>query len=439
MKNNLKKIALVLVISILSNSCVNESFNDPKDSCVSPGLAKTKEVTALYAQATSGAQSYIVDDIIEGYVVSSDEGGNFYQSMYVQPTDGSRGFNISVGEGNLYLKGFQPGKKVFLKLKGLTYANPSSGARGLIFGATPTSTFTVDRISELEYKKFMVPSCDIISEDAIVTPITLAQVSDTYLNKLVEFDNAEFTADFVGGTFDINRLDASDSNTFITNNIGGATLPVRTSRFSNFAADAVPAGNGKIRGVLTKFGTTHQLILRTTRDLKLTNARVGPLNLVNEPFPGPTLPEDWTTFSVLGAEVWNLVTFAGNSYAQMSGFSNGNNANEDWLITPKFDLSGFATATVAFDTAKSNFSGNPIQVFVSKNYSGSGNPNAPGVIWTQITGFPLATGFTLVNSGNLSLNPFIGNSAVYVGFKYTSTTAASTTWQVDNVKVRATL
>ena len=43
----------------------------------------------------------------------------------------------------------------------------------------------------------------------------------------------------------------------------------------------------------------------------------------------------------------------------------------------------------------------------------------------------------LYDSGNLSLNSFAGagNSTVYVAFKYTSSTTAASTWEVDNVKV----
>ena len=439
MKNNIKIGLYILSTSLFLISCVDESYKTPVDDvCVSPNLTKNKEVVDVYAAAlTTGATKiYSSDDIIEGYVVSSDEGGNFFQSMFVQPTDGTKGFNISVGEGNLYTKGFQPGKKIYLKMKGLGFANPTSGNRGLVFGAPPTSTFAVDRISELTYKNFMIPSCDVISEDLIVSKITLAQVSDTYLNKLVEFDNVEFTSDFVGGSFDTNRNDEFDSNTLITN-YSSIPLPIRTSRFSSFGGNVVPKENGKIRGVLTKFGSGFQLILRTLRDLNLTNKRVGPINLIKEPFSVNGIPSTWSTFSVLGAQVWELGVFGTNYYAQMNGFSGGSNVNEDWLITPRLDLVGYSAATVSFDTAKANFAGNPIQAYVSTTYSGTGSPNAPGVVWTELTGFPIATNFTVVNSGNLSLTPYIGKNA-YVGFKYTSTISASTTWQLDNIKVQAT-
>ena len=60
-----------------------------------------------------------------------------------------------VDEVNAYTKNFQPGKKVFLKIKGLAYANPTSFGVGLIFGAAPTEQYAVDRLSSLEYQKHL--------------------------------------------------------------------------------------------------------------------------------------------------------------------------------------------------------------------------------------------------------------------------------------------
>ena len=106
MKNKIKNICIVIATAGLLTSCVNDTYDTPKfDDCVSPGLTKTKEVSQIYAvainpvpNATTGipnTPTYTADDIIEAYVVSSDEGGNFYKSMYFQPTDGSKGFNLS--------------------------------------------------------------------------------------------------------------------------------------------------------------------------------------------------------------------------------------------------------------------------------------------------------------------------------------------------------
>ena len=149
----IKYIFIFLAALGLFSACVNDTFDIPvQANCVSPELTKTKEVSAIYPVATKTTATYPADDIIEAYVISSDEGGNFYKSMYFQAVDGTKGFNLSVDEVNAYSKNLHPGKRVFLKLKGLAFANPTTNAKGLIFGAPPTEQYSVDRLSALTYK-----------------------------------------------------------------------------------------------------------------------------------------------------------------------------------------------------------------------------------------------------------------------------------------------
>ncbi len=285
MKNKIKNIFIITASIGLFSNCVNDTYDTPKfDNCIAPNLTKTKEIADVYVVAINPVATapsvipktpiYTADDVIEAYVISSDEGGNFYKSMYFQAIDGSKGFNLSIDEANLYTKNFQPGKKVFLKMKGLAFGNPTSYAVGLVFGAPPTEKYVVDRLATLDYSKHLIASCNSVSEDAIVRKITLAQAfSDTYLNTLVEIDNVQFTDESAGGTYDSNRTDNYDSSIYITDG-GTKNLTIRTSRFANFAGRIVPSGKGKLRGVLTKYNTTYQIIMRTERDANMPNPRV---------------------------------------------------------------------------------------------------------------------------------------------------------------------
>lgn len=345
---------------LLFSGCVNDTYDTPQfGDCVNPGLTKTKTIADIYAVAKNpvtdpstgipNTPTYTTDDIIEGYVVSSDEGGNFYKSFYVQAVDGSKGYNLSVDEVNLYAKNFQPGKKVFLKLKGLAYANPTSYGVGLIFGAAPTEQYAVDRLPTLEYPKHLIASCDAVSEDAIVNKITLSQVADAYLNTLVEIDNVQFTDEAAGGTYDSNREDEYDSSIYITD--GAKTLTIRTSRFANFAGYKVPTGKGKIRGVLTKYNSTFQIIMRTERDANMPNPRVDYTpaiiganstvfpGTVNETFESYTSSPSQTNFpnyindAAVGSRYFEVKTFSSNKYIQMTSFGSGG-ANNTYLFVP---------------------------------------------------------------------------------------------------------
>ncbi|MBC7606765.1 MAG: hypothetical protein H7199_07415 [Burkholderiales bacterium] len=346
MKN---KIKLVLIASFtvgLMSSCVKEDFAAPVIAdCVDSGLAKTKEVSEIYPLGInpsgnpSNSPTYTSDDIIEGYVISSDEGGNFYQSMYIQPTDGSKGFNLSAEVRNIYTT-IEPGRKVFLKLKGLAFANSQAFAVGLIFGAPPTAQYAVDRLAALSVKNYLIPSCDVVSEETIVHKnLTIAQLTsnDTYLNTLVELDAVQFNDATAGGTYDTDRTDTSDSNTYITD--GTNELAIRTSRYANFAGFKTPTGNGKIRGVVTKYNAGFQLVLRTERDVVMNNTRVispsNPLGGTNIVFSG-TLIEPFTTYNLdttsfpnyindqtVGGKYWKLKQYpagTGNKYIEMSSY-----------------------------------------------------------------------------------------------------------------------
>lgn len=157
----------------------------------------------------------------------------------------------------------------------------------------------------------------------------------------------------------------------------------------------------------------------------------------------------WVTFSEVGAQVWtidatygnpnpNMGNYPANPCAKMTGFaSSASNANVDWLISPAINLSSYKNASLSFDNAF-KFDGPIIEVYVSRNYSGSGDPNATGVTWTKVEGARLSSGnFSYVSSGLLDISGFAGsgNETVYVAFKYTSTTSASSTWEIDNVKI----
>lgn len=156
----------------------------------------------------------------------------------------------------------------------------------------------------------------------------------------------------------------------------------------------------------------------------------------------------WTKFSAVGPQGWTLDTQFGydpnnsnleTSCAKMSGYSGSNIENVDWLISPAIDLSNLSKANLTFYNAY-KFDGPAIEVYMSNNYSGSGDPQAEGVTWTKIEGATLSTGnYSWVNSGNLDVSAFTGsgNTAVYLAFKYTSTTSAASTWEIDEIRIKA--
>jgi hypothetical protein len=473
MKNKIKNSFIIILSIGLFSGCVNDTYDTPKfGDCEDLGLTKTKEVTELYTSAPANGTTLIypaakkdpvtgkeIYDYIEAYVISSDEGGNFYKSMYFQPTDGSKGFNLSIDEVNLYGKKFQPGKKVFLKLNGLAYANPTGFGRGLIFGAPPTEQFAVDRLATLDYPKHLMASCDVVSEDAIVKKITLAQAVSgaNYLNTLVEIDDVQFADESAGGTYDSNRNDDFDSSIFVTN--GTNSLTIRTSRFANFAGYKVPTGKGKIRGVLTRYNSTYQIIMRTERDANMPNPRVDytPTIIgtnsavfpatVNETFESYTSSPSQTNFpnyindAAVGSRYWEVKTFSSNKYIQMTSFGSGG-ANNTYLFVP---VNMTTASTFSFRSNMGFWNGAVLKVYyvLAADYTPGGKIDVTKM--TNITSnFTIPTtptsgyGTTFVSSGVYALPTTVTGNGYFV-FEYAGNAnafpAVTTTLQLDNITV----
>lgn len=154
------------------------------------------------------------------------------------------------------------------------------------------------------------------------------------------------------------------------------------------------------------------------------------------------LPGGFTQYSVIGDQKWDCTTFSLDSTAnprgavQMNGYANGvDNVNEDWLISPRFDLtdpSGIRYPLLSF-WSKSEFAGSALQLKVSTDYSGTGNPNLAH--WSDLNGhFPSSGSSLWTRSANINLFDY-KQDGVYIAFVYTSTTDDGLRATVDSFKL----
>jgi hypothetical protein len=427
--NTIIKGTLLLCFAALFSNCTQ---SDKPYSSGSPEIqtyqfATTTTVAAVKAMATSAVVQYTADDIIEAYVTSNDAAGNFYKSISFQSIPSAAGtpigFSVAVNKSMTFADGFYPGRKVFIKLKGLYF--------GIQFGSLKIGwNSALDGLEPLDYQKYLFPSSTVLSEEDLVRHMSLFNARlDVNQNTLIEIDDVQFANSSIGRTFfDI------DSGGYATNQIiedpnVGTTGICRISQYATFSVNNVPNGKGSIRGVMTKYNSDFQFMVRYNNDFRLTGRRLVPL--LNEDFANGITA--WNAYSVVGTQVWAQASFGNPApCALMNGYSAGNRANEDWLISPVLNLTGLTSISLKFDSAY-NYAGAPIQVLVSNNYSGTGNPNL--ATWTTLNPILSGGSFAWANSGALSLNAFAGNSTVYVAFKYISTTSAASSWEIDNVKV----
>ncbi|WP_051199880.1 DUF5689 domain-containing protein [Flavobacterium subsaxonicum] len=275
MKTHYKYFIALTVLALCG--CVNDDdYRTPTLDCDGTSLVKNMEPQAI--PATSSVQLYVDnpttmgDDVIEAYVTSSDKGGNFYKTISFQTLDASFGFSVDVDVTSTFVN-FEPGRKVLIKLNGLyTQMYNSSLNLGGIYLINGYAT--IGRLPEADYLTYLNRSCTVIPEESLVQHVTLAQLkNDSYLNKLVEVDNVQFTDASVGHTYYESSNDIGGATNHLITDVVGDTLIFRTTVQADFSGNTVPNGNGKIRGILTKYGNDYQFIARTEDDIKLTNPR----------------------------------------------------------------------------------------------------------------------------------------------------------------------
>ena len=141
------------------------------------------------------------------------------------------------------------------------------------------------------------------------------------------------------------------------------------------------------------------------------------------------------TQEVIGNFPW---VFAANYGAKASGFSNGASQDaESWLISPAMNLTGETAANIAFDYVINkgdiNAAAANHKLLVTSNYTG----DVTTTEWTEVEyGAVNNSNWTFHNTGEIALPGSVMDKAnVVVAFKYMSTTANSSTWEVKNVVV----
>ena len=143
----------------------------------------------------------------------------------------------------------------------------------------------------------------------------------------------------------------------------------------------------------------------------------------------------FTAYDALGDQSWHQASYQGITYANMNGYAGGTaNPNEDWLISPAINKTGFADVFVEFRTAK-KFEGPDLQVLVSTNYNGVGTPS--NFTWVDLTNeFVFSTGnYEWVESGRVRVE--IEPNVFYVAFVYTSNAMEAPSWEIDCVNIEA--
>ncbi|ESU29186.1 hypothetical protein FLJC2902T_12280 [Flavobacterium limnosediminis JC2902] len=450
MKTRIIKSALLFTfLGTALTGCVNgDDYNTPNLECIETTLVKTKEVSEIPA-ATEVAQ-YQEDDVIEAYVTSSDEAGNFFKSISFQTLDGSKAFSVPTEMTSSFVD-YQPGKKVLIKMRGL-YTDISDGGMRIGGIYVDGGVAEVGRLTLSQTRNALKSSCTRVDEEQLVKHVSLAQLTantDSYLNKLIEVDNVQFSDAAMGKHYYESNNDlGSGTNHYITDRTG-TQMVFRTSLYSRFAHKLVPFGSGKIRGVLTRFGDTYQFMARYERDVMLDQERFNLADpFFSEDFQSATNNTNlnipgWVNFAQAGNDLWREKTFttAGvtNGYAEFSAFNSGDASNIVWLVSPAINLGAYTTKILKFEACQHHLDvdspNNRMEVLVSTDFDGT---NVLTATWTTVPyNAPVkATAWYEFLTSTVDLSAYSGN--IYVAYKFKGSGTDQTldgAFQVDNVKV----
>lgn len=399
--------------------------------------AKTVADVKQFAAGTTNWVQITGDFYLKAQVVANDETGNLYKYIYVE--DATGGIRVNINKTDLYLESrFKLGKDVNIKLKNL-YVRSVNGEIQL--GDLFNNNTQFGQIEEANmYKYFFdsnLPARAVVPTEKTISQLTNADVGRWIKIKDVQFINSDLGKTLTDGTATTNRT---------LEDCTGKTIILRTSGLAVFG-DKKPAtvelegGKGDAYAILSVFNGTYQLWITKLANIDFDNTPrcdgsvYTPIPVVfSDDFASGLV--NWTAVSVAGAQVWTVSNQGnnGNNYAIMNGFASGNNANEDWLISKEVSLVGKTQAVLNF-TTDVRYAGNALQVYATDNYTGTPSTTT----WTQLSPtLDTNTGAfgDWVGSGNVSLNAFLGKN-VRIAFKYTSTTSAAATWEVDDFKIKA--
>lgn len=218
--------------------------------------------------------------IIKGRVVSSDASGNIYKSLVLQ--DETAALAFSLNQSNIYTD-YRLGQEVLVDMTGLNIGyyrglqqigspgEPSSDGPQLGFMAYNIFTEHAQKNgmpnTECDYIRFGGETkaenmhCYVFNsfDDLSTLPSTELQ------SQLVEFRNVSFVG---AGELDYSAYQESANRTITDAN--GKTMTVRNSGYSNFYNQILPKGRGRVRGILSYYGSDWQLVLRDINDVMIT-------------------------------------------------------------------------------------------------------------------------------------------------------------------------
>ena len=276
-----KKYILFAMAALLTVSCSEEKVAEPYSqigmeaygnlSLKATNPKTIAEVKAMYSsEIADGSLKQVTDPMqIQGVVVGNDEGGNIYQSLYVQDKTGA--ISISISQAGLY-GAFSVGQAVMIELNGLYVGGYGQQPQiGTIYTNPKNGNIQTGRMSRYEWQKHykLLNSIDGLK----ATPLEVTSMSSLSLTddccKLITLKGVQLAAADGKAVYAPTDGSATITSNCVNRDIKGmSNVVVRTSTYADFANVAMLTGKVDITGIASRFNNTWQILMRTEKDIK---------------------------------------------------------------------------------------------------------------------------------------------------------------------------
>lgn len=470
--NKLTLLILVIVTSICYMACVEDGdFTVPKDlgnetnkkldkilDSINTNQLELKSISEVKALYISGDDPLQIASniVVKGYVVSSDQSGNYFREFYIQdkPENPTAGIKIALNLNDIYNK-YNIGREVYIRLKGIYVGETNSGDGVIAIGGKikHTDTREIEAITQSQEINHVFRSATV--ETIVPKVITLGGINKSEnIGTFVKIENAFFSGNVEGKAF-IDPTEDFDTKRKIEacQGLGLVTSLVETSSFADFANNSLPEGGGTISGVVTRdFGGDFTvLVLNNVNDVDMTGTKCTPSSI--EDFTTTLLDENfdatsgdinisgWTNYKESGSESWESYfnTDISSRGARVGSFRSGDDSTISWLITKAIDLDTTSEEFLSFETSTSFADGSELEVLISTNWDGT-EANIATATWEVLPAKIAADNGdfrAFVNSTYLDLSSYSG--AAYIAFKYigSGNEAFDGTYELDDVRIIA--
>lgn len=465
--NILKTIASVLIIATFTACVQDDDYTVPTDLGVIENLKLSELLAdATYSELTIqqvkdqfvfGTATQIVSSVyVKGYVVSSDETGNFYKEFYMQdhPTNPTAGIKVILNSTDNFAK-YNLGREVYINLTGLYVGETKSGDGVLGIGGDKNADG-----DEIEAITTARASAQILRADVteiiVGLPVSFSQINSAHIGTFVTVSDAQFPSGLSGESY-VDAYDDYDSPRTMEacDGFGYTNFILESSTFASFKNELLPTGGGTISGVISKdyYGDNMVMVINTTADVVMNDTRCTPLDIADfsvifsEDFDAGTDNSNldfagWTNFAEAGGELWTEQVYSGNGYAEFSSWSTGDSSNIGWLVSPGIDMDAQENEFLNFETAQHHLDSadNTLEVFVSSDFDGT---NVLAATWTPVSANLASMSdswYSFIDSGLVDLSGYTGT--LHVAFKVTGSGTDSQldgAYHVENFSILATM